>query len=140
MNKKLLASCLLLLGVNAYEAVAQPYPSHPLKLIVPWPPGQSTDVVSRIVTEKMAESLGQPRVVDNRPGAGGTIGTEVAARSAPDGYTLLAASSGPISISPHIQKVGYDPLKDFEPSAGLRPIRMSWSSIRRCRSRTPPSS
>ena len=115
MNKKLLASCLLLLGVNAYEAVAQPYPSHPLKLIVPWPPGQSTDVVSRIVTEKMAESLGQPRVVDNRPGAGGTIGTEVAARSAPDGYTLLAASSGPISISPHIQKVGYDPLKDFEP-------------------------
>src|SRR5258706_4710851 len=96
-------------------AFAQGYPNHPIKVVVPWPPGQATDTVARVVTERMGTSLGQQLVIDNRPGAGGTIGTEFASRATPDGYTLLAGSSGPISISPKVQKVPYDPDKDFEP-------------------------
>jgi tripartite-type tricarboxylate transporter receptor subunit TctC len=99
----------------AGSAFAQSYPSHPIKLLVPWPPGQATDVAARMVAEKLAPALGQPLVVDNRPGAGGVVGSEVAAKSPADGYTLLAGSSGPISISPNVQKVAYEPLKDFAP-------------------------
>ena len=95
-------------------AFAQPYPTKPIKLVVPWPPGQATDVAARTVAEKLGTVLGQPFVVDNRAGAGGTIGTEFALKSPPDGYTILAGSSGPISISPHVSKVGYDPDKDLE--------------------------
>jgi tripartite-type tricarboxylate transporter receptor subunit TctC len=104
---------LALAGVGA--AFAQSYPSHPVKVLVPWPPGQATDLAARMVSEKLVPVLGQPFVVDNRAGAGGTIGAEVVARTQPDGYTLLAGSSGPISISPNVQKVPYDPLKDFAP-------------------------
>jgi tripartite-type tricarboxylate transporter receptor subunit TctC len=96
-------------------AVAQGYPAKPIKLVVPWPPGQATDTVARVVAEKMSASLGQQLVIDNRAGAGGTIGSDFAAKAAPDGYTILAGSSGPISISPKVQKVPYDPEKDFEP-------------------------
>ena len=96
-------------------ALAQGYPVKPIKVVVPWPAGQATDTVARVVTEKMSATLGQPLVIENRGGAGGTIGTEYAARSAPDGYTILAGSSGPISISPRVQKVPYDPERDFEP-------------------------
>jgi tripartite-type tricarboxylate transporter receptor subunit TctC len=94
-------------------ALAQSYPSHPIKMIVPWPPGQATDVAARMVSEKLAPVLGQPVVVDNRPGAGGVVGCETASKSPADGYTLVAGSSGPISISPNVQKVAYNPLKDF---------------------------
>jgi len=104
---------LALAGSSA--AFAQGYPNRPIKVIVPWPPGQTTDIAARLVSEKLALVLGQPLVVDNRPGAGGLIGTEVASKAAPDGYTLLAASVGPISISPNIRKVPYDPVKDFSP-------------------------
>jgi len=100
---------------SASLAFAQGYPGKPIKVIVPWPAGQATDTVARVVTEKMAGPLGQPLVIENKAGAGGTIGTEFAARSAPDGYTILAGSSGPISISPRVQKVPYDPDKDLEP-------------------------
>ncbi len=96
-------------------AVAQDYPNHPIKVLVPWPPGQATDLAARMVSEKLVPALGQPLVIDNRPGAGGVIGSEVASKAAPDGYTLLAGSSGPISISPNVQKVAYDPQKDFAP-------------------------
>lgn len=99
----------------AGAAFAQGYPDHPVKVLVPWPPGQATDLAARMVSEKLVPVLGKPLVVDNRPGAGGTIGTELAARAKPDGYTLLAGSSGPVSISPNVQKVPYDPLKDFAP-------------------------
>ena len=95
--------------------LAQAYPTKPIKVVVPWPPGQATDTVARIVTEKMGGGLGQQLVIDNRPGAGGTVGSDFAAKAPPDGYTLLAGSSGPISISPKVQKVPYDPDKDFEP-------------------------
>ena len=111
-------ACRLLLGFAlgaCGAALAQGYPNRPVKVVVPWPPGQATDSVARIVTEKMGTQIGQQFVIENRPGAGGTMGTEHAARSAPDGYTLLAGSSGPISISPRVQKVPYDPDKDLEP-------------------------
>src|SRR5437870_1306931 len=97
----------------AGPALAQTYPNRPIKVVVPWPPGQATDLVARIVADKLSRSLGQPFVLDNRPGAGGTLGSDVAAKSVPDGYTLLAASSGPISIAPLLQSVPYDPEKAF---------------------------
>jgi tripartite-type tricarboxylate transporter receptor subunit TctC len=96
-------------------ALAQAYPNRPVKVIVPWPPGQATDISARIVAQKLQEYLGQPFVIENKPGAGGSIGTDAVAKSAGDGYTLLAASSGPISIMPNLQKVPYDPLKDLAP-------------------------
>jgi tripartite-type tricarboxylate transporter receptor subunit TctC len=93
--------------------LAQSYPNRPVKVIVPWPPGQATDIAARMLAEKMQDALKQPFVIDNRAGAGGSIGTEAAVKSAPDGYTLLAASSGPVSIMPSLQKIPYDPLKDL---------------------------
>ena len=108
-----LLGCLAICGVGF--AHAQGYPNKPIKLVVPWPPGQATDTVARVVAERMGASLGQQLVIDNRAGAGGTIGTEFASKAPPDGYTILAGSSGPISISPKVQKVPYDPEKDFEP-------------------------
>ncbi len=96
-------------------AIAQGYPNRPIRLIVPWPPGQATDITARIVAEKLSPVLGQPIVVDNRAGAGGVIGTDAAAKSVPDGYTLLMGSSGPITIAPSVQKVSYDTQKDFAP-------------------------
>ncbi|HEY5898870.1 MAG TPA: tripartite tricarboxylate transporter substrate binding protein [Burkholderiales bacterium] len=94
-------------------AGAQTYPAKPVKVIVPWPPGQATDIAARLMAQKLQEALGQPFVVENKPGAGGAIGTDAAAKSAADGYTLLAASSGPVSIMPSLQKIPYDPVKDL---------------------------
>jgi tripartite-type tricarboxylate transporter receptor subunit TctC len=112
---KIQARMLAALALCAGSAFAQNYPNHPIKLLVPWPPGQATDVAARMVADKLVPVLGQPLVVDNRPGAGGVVGSEVAAKSPADGYTLLAGSSGPISISPNVQKVAYEPLRDFAP-------------------------
>ena len=95
------------------------YPVRPIRMVVPWPPGQATDVTARLLAQKLAEALGQPVVLDNRPGAGGMIGTDIAAKAAADGYTLLAASSGPISISPLVQKTPYNVDRDFAPVAKL---------------------
>ena len=91
------------------------YPNRPVKLIVPFPPAGATDVVGRIVAQKLGERLGQPVVVENKPGAGGAIGSDLAAKSAPDGYTLLIATSSTHSIGPVLQKLPYDPLRDFAP-------------------------
>jgi tripartite-type tricarboxylate transporter receptor subunit TctC len=109
--------CALLFAslLFAGAAAAQAYPSRPIKVVVPWPPGQATDIAARVVAERLQAALGQPFVIENRPGAGGAIGSEAVAKSAPDGYTLLAASSGPLSIMPNLQKTPYDSLKDFGP-------------------------
>ncbi len=96
-------------------ACAQAYPSRPVKVIVPWTPGQATDIAARVVAQKLQDAFGQAFVIDNKPGAGGAIGSDAVAKSAPDGYTLLAASSGPLSIMPNLQKVPYDPLTDLAP-------------------------
>src|SRR6059036_3019345 len=90
------------IAASLFSAVvfAQGYPNRPVRIIVPWPPGQATDIAARVVAEKLQQALKQPFIIDNRAGAGGSIGTDAAVKSAPDGYTLLAASSGPISIMP----------------------------------------
>jgi tripartite-type tricarboxylate transporter receptor subunit TctC len=98
------------------SAAAQSYPDRPIRVIVGVPAGGTPDVMARTVTTGMSKILGQALVVDNRGGAGGLIGTEVAAKSASDGYTLLVSSPGPLTILPHVQKqLAYDPLKDFVP-------------------------
>ena len=113
---KYLTRILVVLELLASSvAFAQDYPNRPIKVVVPWPAGQATDIAARIVAEKLAAALGQPLVIDNRPGAGGIIGTEFASKANPDGYTILAASSGPISVNPNVQKVPYSAEKDFEP-------------------------
>jgi tripartite-type tricarboxylate transporter receptor subunit TctC len=99
----------------AASAWSQAYPSRPVRVVVPWPPGQATDIAARVVAERLQSALGQPFVIENRPGAGGAIGTDAVAKAAPDGYTILAASSGPISIMPNLQKIPYEPLKDLAP-------------------------
>jgi tripartite-type tricarboxylate transporter receptor subunit TctC len=99
----------------AGAAWAQSYPNRAVKVVVPWPPGQATDIAARVVAERLQAMLAQPFVVENRPGAGGSLGTDVVVKSAADGYTILAASSGPISIMPNLQGTPYNPLKDLAP-------------------------
>ena len=84
---------------------AQSYPAYPIKVVIPWPPGQATDVVARTVAEKLGTALGRPLVADNRAGAGGTIGTEVASKASPDGYTILVVFAVAI-IWPEIRRIG----------------------------------
>ena len=108
---------LLALAALAFAATvhAQPYPNRPVKIIVPFGPGGFTDVAARILQKELAPALGQPIVIENRPGAGSTIGTDAVAKAAPDGYTLVMISTAHV-ISPHLYKqVPYDPLKDFTP-------------------------
>jgi tripartite-type tricarboxylate transporter receptor subunit TctC len=113
------ALCAAVVSVLASGAHAQPagnYPDRPIRLIVPNGAGGSTDLVARVLVERMAKAVGQQIVVDNRGGAGGVIGTEMVARAAPDGYTLLTGTVGNLAISPHLhRKLGYDPVKDFAP-------------------------
>jgi len=90
------------------------FPSRPIKLIVPFPPGGGADLTARTLAQKMGESMGQPIVVDNRPGANGSLGTEAVAKSAPDGYTILLTDRGALGVNPALySKLPYDPLKDF---------------------------
>jgi tripartite-type tricarboxylate transporter receptor subunit TctC len=94
---------------------AQSYPSRPITVIVPFAGGSASDVVTRIMLNKMSQSMGQPIVVDNHPGAGGNIGTAMGAKAAPDGYTWVASGSGPIAANKTLyRELGYDPEKDFE--------------------------
>src|SRR3972149_1273837 len=112
---KVLALALLAL-VGALEARAQDYPNRPITLIVPFPPGGSTTVMARNVADKLAVVLGQQIVVDNRGGAGGTLGTRAVAKAAPDGYTIGLGYTGTLSIAPSLNaNAGYDPRKDFAP-------------------------
>lgn len=118
--KKLMCAlaAMLALGLAApapAHAQAPTWPSKPVTLLVPFPPGGSTDAIARAVSPKLQEQLGGTFMVDNKPGAGGTVGAAAAKRAAPDGYTLLVSSLGPYVIGPHlIKNPGYDPLKDFD--------------------------
>lgn len=93
------------------------YPNRPIRLLIPWPPGQATDLMGRVVSQRVSEQIGQPVVPENRAGAGGMIGTDAAAKAAPDGYTVLMGSTGPITTSPLVQRTPYDPERDFVPVA-----------------------
>jgi tripartite-type tricarboxylate transporter receptor subunit TctC len=112
--KKLFAGIALAIGVAAQALAA--YPDKPVTIIVPFPPGGSTDSVARAIAPKLQEKLGQPFVIDNRAGATGAIGATAVKRAAPDGYTFMVASIGVYAVNPFIQKnLQYDPVKDFDP-------------------------
>src|SRR5687767_5223305 len=107
---------LFALWLAAAQALAQGYPAKPVRVIVPYPPGGGNDTLGRLFAAKLGERLGQPFVVENRPGAGTMIGTEAAAKSAPDGYTILLSSIATHALSPNLySRVPYDPIKDFAP-------------------------
>ena len=100
----------------ALECSAQAYQSRPIRVVVPYGAGGGPDVISRIIGHKLAENIGQPVVIDNRPGGAGIIGTEIVARAPADGYTVLTGDIGPLCINPALYpKLPYDPLKDFAP-------------------------
>lgn len=111
----LLAAALTLVGT----ASAETWPTRPVKLILPYAPGGATDMIGRPWAEKLQAAFGQPFVIDNRGGASGAIGTEAAARSAPDGYTFLLTPGATLTILPQLRKVGYDPRKDLVPVARM---------------------
>ena len=115
---KRLAAFVFLLVATA--AIAQPYPSRPVKLIVPFPPGGNTDIVGRLVAQKLSDAFGQQVYVENRGGAGGTIGAEASAKSPADGYTLFFSTTGTFASAPAMQPaLRYDPIKDFAPITTL---------------------
>jgi tripartite-type tricarboxylate transporter receptor subunit TctC len=107
--------CVFLLSLAAFPAFAETWPARPIKLVVPYPPGGSTDVTARVIAENLRPLLGQSVVVDNRPGAGGNIGAEAVAKSAPDGYTLLMATSTHVTNMSLYKNLPYDFVQDFAP-------------------------
>jgi tripartite-type tricarboxylate transporter receptor subunit TctC len=110
----LLVFGIWLLAAAAGAGAAESYPEKPVRIVVPFPPGGGNDTIARLVAEKLARSLGQQVVVDNRPGAAGAIGAEIAARAAPDGYTLFLAGVASHGINPNLRsKLPYDPVRDF---------------------------
>src|SRR6185295_16285071 len=105
-----------LLAHDPAAAAADSYPARPIRMLLPQGPGSTTDTVGRLVFAATAERIGQQLVVDNRPGAGGTLGMEIASRAAPDGYTLVGVSAAMLTIAPYVyRRLAYDPLKDFVP-------------------------
>src|SRR5438552_2156676 len=106
---------LLFAALPVSGQAPDPYPSKPLRFILPFPPGGPTDILGRLIGERLASSLGQPVIIENRGGAGGNVGAEAAAKSAPDGYTLVLLAPS-LAISPSLySKLNYDPLRDFAP-------------------------
>lgn len=129
----LVAAVVALTGASA---AASDYPNRPLRLLVGFPPGQATDLIARKLSQRLGAALGQPAVVENRPGAGAALAAELTARSDPDGYTILVTSSGPLAVNPWIYKnLKYDPVKDFAPLAaiGIFPLVMVTNSASRWR-------
>ncbi|MDQ0142363.1 Bug family tripartite tricarboxylate transporter substrate binding protein [Cupriavidus necator] len=120
--RRRLLLCAALLGTMPALAWSDTYPSKPIRMVVPFAPGGATDVVARLISQKLGEALKQSVVVENRPGANGIIGTDVVARAAPDGYTLLLNSAGAQTLSPVLYKAGYEPLKSFAPISQISNI------------------
>jgi tripartite-type tricarboxylate transporter receptor subunit TctC len=115
MKRILLAAAALAASLGAVLAAAQSFPSKPIKIIVPFGPGGFTDVAARILQKELAPVIGQPIIIENKPGAGSTIGTSEVAKAQPDGYTLVMVSTAHV-ISPHLYKsMPYDPIRDFTP-------------------------
>jgi tripartite-type tricarboxylate transporter receptor subunit TctC len=105
----------LLLAASPPPASAQQYPTKTVRLIVAYAAGGGTDIVGRVIAQKLGEGLGRQVIVDNRPGGGGNIATDIAVRSPADGYTLLMGNVGPIAVNPHLYKLSFDPLRDLSP-------------------------
>ncbi|MGQ0544430.1 MAG: Bug family tripartite tricarboxylate transporter substrate binding protein [Betaproteobacteria bacterium] len=121
-----LLALILLCGV-AHTGLAQSWPTKPMRLVVTFPPGGTSDIVARLVGERLGHRLGQPLVVDNRPGVAGILGTEIAVKSPPDGYTLLLTSTAPIAFAPSTPKpLSYDPVKDLQHVAVLGTIPLAF--------------
>ena len=121
---RLLAVILALFVLQAHAqtppgSVAQPYPTKVIRLIVPWPAGGTTDIVARLIGQKLSESLGQPVIVDNRPGQSGSVGTELMVRAPADGYTLLVSSMGTHTMNQFFYKLDFDPVADVAPVSML---------------------
>jgi tripartite-type tricarboxylate transporter receptor subunit TctC len=110
--------CAFLAGLSlllpASPASAEDFPARQIRLIVPFPPGGPSDIIARVIGQRMSEIIKQPVIIDNRGGQGGVLGTEVLAKAAPDGYTIALSSAGALAISPTMEKVAYDPLKDLQ--------------------------
>ena len=110
---RMLAAAFAFAAISAALAADAPYPAKVVRMILPFPPGGPTDILGRVVGQKLTENLGQPVVIDNRPGAGGNVGTDYASKQAPDGYTIVLVSPA-LAISPSLyKKLGYDPVKDL---------------------------
>jgi tripartite-type tricarboxylate transporter receptor subunit TctC len=105
----------LVLAALAFPAAAQQWPQKPIKVVVPFPPGGVTDSLARITADWLSPRLGQPVIAENRPGASGAIAAEFVARAEADGYTLFSAATPQLAVVPHVQKISYDPMKDFAP-------------------------
>ncbi len=117
--------CAICVALWASHAAAQAYPAKAIRLIVPWAPGGNVDITGRIMGAALTESLGQIVVVDNRAGGGGTIGSSMVAKAAPDGYTLLMGSSGSVTAGPAVYaNMPYDPVKDFAPVGMVQIVPM----------------
>jgi tripartite-type tricarboxylate transporter receptor subunit TctC len=132
--KRIALFCLLAIALGAQ---AQPqWPQKPVRVIVPFPPGGVTDSIARITADWLTQRLGQTFVAENRPGASGAIAAELVARADPDGYTLFSAASPQLAVVPHVQKINYDPLKDFAPVSivGTNPFALG------CNARVPSGS
>jgi tripartite-type tricarboxylate transporter receptor subunit TctC len=110
-------SAVLAATLLACPGRAQDYPSRPVRVIVPFAPGGPNEIIARLVAQRLSETLGQPFIVENRPGAGGNVGTDLVAKSAPDGYTLLSAGPGSLVINPLLGAAPYDTARDFAPVA-----------------------
>jgi tripartite-type tricarboxylate transporter receptor subunit TctC len=110
--------CALATGLSlllpAMPANAEDFPAHPIRLIVPFPPGGPSDIIARVIGQRMSEIAKQPVVIDNRGGQGGVLGTDALAKAKPDGYTISISSAGALAISPTMEKIAYDPLKDLQ--------------------------
>jgi len=116
MLRILKTGALAALALLAAPAQAQPYPNHPLRFVVPYPPGGPLDVIARALGDKMKDGLGQPVLIDNKPGAGGNLGADFVAKSPPDGYTIVMGAVATHAINPALYaKMPYDPIKDFTP-------------------------
>ncbi len=103
-----------LMNLSVGVVSGQNYPNKPIRFIAPFPAGGSSDLIARVLSQRISEQLGQPIVIDNRPGASGSLGTELGAKAPADGYTLLLGGVAPLAMNPHLLKrVGYDPIKDF---------------------------
>lgn len=111
--RRILLATPFVMGGNRVGSAQAPYPNRPVRLVIPWPPGQATDLAARILAQRLSAKLGQPFVAENRAGAGGMIGTDAVAKASADGYTLLAASTGPMVTAPLVQRTPYNAEQDF---------------------------